>query len=717
MILTDFGKHLEDNTIYKPEQIEEVIKKVRTNFRFHRSNTKHKYFNVPAALDLETSSFYNKDGEKVGLTYVWVFGIYGLVIIGRTWNELSNMFDNLSSILDLNINKRLLVYIHNASFDFQFLRHHFTFEKVFASDHRVPLYALTTSGIEFRCSYQLSGMSLEKTGENLLTYKVSKKTGDLDYSLIRHEKTPLTKTELGYIVNDAKVVMAFIAEEIERNNGIGRLPLTKTGYVRKHCRNKIFIDPETGKKDKKKGRKFHEVISICTLTPEIYDKTRDAFAGGFCHGNAIYINKTVENVSSYDFTSSYPSVMLDKFPMGSPVVVDTTQMSGDEFYDYISLYNCIFTIHFYGLKQNPEVFENYISRSKCKYASGDCKVNNGRIVQAAEIMITITEVDFQIIKEFYTYDYFEISYLVYWHKAYLPKDFILSILELYKAKTVLKGVESKEVEYMVSKGMLNATYGMSVCKVVRPVYEYTDDWEPEKAANKEEEIEKYNKQRGRFLYYPWGVYVTAYARQNLFTAIKEAGIDYVYSDTDSIKLKNAAKHKKYFEDYNKKVIAKLTETCEFYNIDLDYIRPKTIKGEEKPLGVWDYEGTYSRFKTLGAKRYMIEKKGVLDLTVSGVNKKLAVPYLLESCYSPYNKYGTNTAVFNSFKDGLVIPPGYSGKSTHTYIDEPREGYVTDYRGIDCYYKELSGIHLEETSYNLGMAGEFISYLKLLTKGI
>ena len=243
MILKNFMECLSDEVIYTPDQIEDVIKQVRTNFRFHQLNTKHKYFNVPAALDLETSSFYNADMEKVGLMYVWILGLYGKVIIGRSWEQLTEVINKIVDILQLNENKRLIFYVHNLQFDFQFFRSHFTFTKVFASDRRQPLYALTDSGVEFRCSYMLSGLSLEKVGNNLLKYRVRKQVGDLDYSLIRHQKTRLKKKELGYCAGDVRVVMAYIAEEMERYGGIAALPLTKTGYVRNYCRNFLFRDP------------------------------------------------------------------------------------------------------------------------------------------------------------------------------------------------------------------------------------------------------------------------------------------------------------------------------------------------------------------------------------------------------------------------------------------------------------------------------------------
>ena len=713
MILHNFEECLKDETIYKQDQIGDVIKQVRTNFRFNQINTKHKYFNVPCALDLETSRFYDSNMEKTGIMYVWIFGIYGKIIIGRTWEELTGMIDKLVEILDLNENKRVICYVHNLQFDFQFFRSHFTFTKVFASDRRQPLYALTDSGIEFRCSYMLSGLSLAKVGDNLLKYIVKKKVGDLDYSLIRHSKTRLTKKELGYCSADVKVVMAYIAEEIERYNGLARLPLTKTGYVRNYCRNFLFRDPETGKKDKHKFLQNKDLMDrLQIIDADMYTDLKNAFAGGFTHGNSLYIGKTLRNVSSWDFTSSYPTVMIaERFPMGRPERIDCINMEEEEFLHNINLYCCIFTICLHGLQEKPDAPDNYISQSKCIKLSADAVINNGRVVSASYCELTITNIDYEVITWLYDWDAYEVCNLIRWQRGYLQRDFVLAILELYKNKTELKGVAGKEAEYMVSKEMLNACYGMAVTDIVREVNEYTDRWEIPYLPMIDNEIAKYNRKRGRFLYYPWGLFVTAYARRNLFTGILEAGIDdYIYSDTDSIKMLHTEKHMDYFQRYNEEIIDKLTYALEYQDIDPTYIRPKTIKGIEKPLGVWDYEGTFDRFRALGAKRYLLEKDGKLELTVSGLNKKIAVPYLLD-------KYGTNDAVFSAFKDGLSIPEGFTGKMTHTYIDDPKRGLVTDYKGKTIEYEELTAVHLENAGYELSMSSQFVQFLLNHVKGI
>ena len=87
----------------------------------------------------------------------------------------------------------------------------------------------------------LTGTSLEKVGEDLLKYKCQKKVGDLDYSLIRGPKTPITEEELGYCINDIRVVMCKIRECIDaENNNIGKIPMTKTGYVRRDVRKAMM---------------------------------------------------------------------------------------------------------------------------------------------------------------------------------------------------------------------------------------------------------------------------------------------------------------------------------------------------------------------------------------------------------------------------------------------------------------------------------------------
>lgn len=372
--------------------------------------------------------------------------------------------------------------------------------------------------------------------------------------------------------------------------------------------------------------------------------------------------------------------------------------SDDELIYNLNNYCCLFDIEICGLK--PKLFTDHpLSKYKC-YDLREVQEDNGRIVRAAHLYTTVTELDFFTLQDFYTWDYITIGKFYRFMRGYLPTSFIKAILKLYEDKTTLKGVKGKETEYTVSKGMLNACYGMAVTDIVRPEYTYADDWGI-KEADTEKQIEKYNKDRRRFLYYPWGVWVTAYARRNLFDGIKAFGSDYIYSDTDSIKALNGEKHSDYIENYNRHAVELLQAACKHHGIPEEAIKPKTIKGIEKPLGVWDFEGVYDTAKFLGAKRYLVQKNGQLELTVAGVGKKSGAAWLSDT-------YGSGA--FEAFSDGLVFPEAATGKNTHIYIDEPHAGIVTDYTGRQGYYNELSAIHLEGAPYEMTLSKLYADYL-------
>ena len=137
--LAGFQNSFENERIYRPDELKELLKEVRPFFRFAWSNKKLKYFNVPAAFDIETSSFIDSRGNKCACMYEWTLGIFGAVIIGRTWQEFVSCIEELSKELMLNDKKRLLIYCHNLAFEFQWIRHYFSWEKVFSIDLRKPL--------------------------------------------------------------------------------------------------------------------------------------------------------------------------------------------------------------------------------------------------------------------------------------------------------------------------------------------------------------------------------------------------------------------------------------------------------------------------------------------------------------------------------------------------------------------------------------------------
>ena len=662
--------------------------------------------------------FYdNAPAEETGddkrcIMYVWQIAINGTVIIGRTWQEFIDLCNQISSYFELDEDKRMIVFVHNLAFEFSWLQNLFTWKKVFAISSRKPIYALTDTGIEFRCSYILSNLSLANLGESLHKYKVSKAVGDLNYDRIRHYKTPITKKEYHYIINDVKVVSAFIKEAIEEAGDITKIPLTATGYCRNYVRKCCLV----GSNKEEQFRRYHEMIKTISISGvDEYDQMVRAFQGGFTHTGFINACRNCYGVTSFDLCSAYPGALClyRDFPMSKGKEVKIT--SYEELKEYCSLYCCIFDIKFKHIKPKF-VNENYISVSKCLkhnmsydqwHKAHNVVSNNGRLVSGDDIEITITNIDFELIEKMYDFEWHDImigTFRIY-KRGYLPRELIMAILHLYKQKTELKGVKGMEDFYTKAKQLLNACYGMMVTSIIMPVHGFNNDegWTIEHK-DKEKAIKSYNKSKKRFNFYAWGIFCTAIVRRIIVSAILAMGNDYCYSDTDSVKVLHGDQHTGYIDSYNKDVERRIHEVSKYYDIPEDYFMPKTVKGVKKVLMVFENDENYRMFKAIRAKAYMyIKEDGKLSLTVSGVNKKAAVPYLLEK----YGKY----KVFDYFNDDMIIPAEYTGKLTHYYLDEPMEGEITDYLGNTVHYRTESGIYLEKTSYHMTLQGEYLEYLQ------
>lgn len=668
----------------------------------YKSKSVIKYYNVACGFDIETTSMYINN-SKVAFMYIWTFGIDNKIVAhGRDWKSFIDFCVSLVTDLDLSVNKRLIVYVHNLAFEYQFMRKYFNWINVFAADDRKPIYAVTDLGIEFRDSYILSALSLETTAKNLINHDIKKLIGDLDYSKVRHDKTPLTAIEMGYIDNDVLIILAYISEQIEQYGNITKIPLTNTGRVRQYMKKECY--GKTHKKVNNNAKRYRQLMSECVLDLEQYKLLKKCFQGGFTHASLQYSGEKLKNVSSIDFTSSYPFVMVSElYPMSSPKPF-TRKLTYLEILKSKrgSIFNCIIRdLHCYN------TYESYLSYSKCRNIENPV-INNGRIFSCDYLETSITNIDLQIITHCYSFSDIEIINGYSFHMQYLPNSIIKGILNLYQKKTELKGVEGKEQEYLVSKQMINSVYGMSVTDIVRDLicYDNEKEWYTE-TGNYEEQLQKHNESKNRFLFYPWGVFVTAYARRNLWNGILNIGNDYIYSDTDSIKLLNIEKHKDYISEYNNNCIKKLKAMCDFTGIDFNLTKPKTIKGIEKPLGVWDFEGTYKYFKTLGAKRYIYtDNEDKLHITIAGLSKKQGAEYI-----------GKQKDPYKFFNDDMKIPKEETGKNTHLYIDTPFEGDIIDYTGIKSHIESESSVHLESASFDLSMSDSYLQLIHDVAHGL
>lgn len=674
------------------------IQKLNKERWVRKTRKKIYYCSYPLSFDIETSSFYQGEDKQVTM-YIWQVAIGENVYTGRTWQEFMQFNKLLSDGLGLNENRRIVYYVHNLSYEFQFLRLWYDWLQVFALDERRVCYACTVTGIEFRCSYILTNKSLENVAKGLKK-PIKKLTGELDYDLIRGPETELDDNELAYCINDVLIITRFIGEQIAAEGDITKIPLTQTGYVRRYCKYKCLY----GDTDDKYARidafmRYSKLMDRLTIEKHEYMMLKRAFAGGFTHANIFYVDKTLHDVESQDLTSSYPTVCIaDLFPMNKGKLVHPKDEA--EFNKYVSKYCCLFDIKIYSL-ENTFLNEAIISHSKC-WECENPVINNGRLESADMIGITITEQDYYTFGQFYSWDHIEVGDMYIYRRGYLPKPLIESIIKFYTDKTVLKGLTDEDghelEEYSRSKENLNSIYGMTVTDICRPEILYDGFWGIQ-YPDYDEAIEEYNKSRGRFLFYPWGVWVTAHARRNILSAIHAIGDDYVYSDTDSVKYLHPEKHADFFREYNENIIEKLHKAMRYHGLPEDSISPCNSKGAAKPMGVFTDEGKYDTFKTLGAKRYMYTNEHGINITIAGLGKKQGGQYIAAQP-DPYE----------FFNNDMVIPAKHTGKLLHTYIDDTMEGETYDYQGKKFSYYERSGIHLGPCEFSLSLTDQFLRLL-------
>lgn len=668
---------------------------------------KRKYYdNNVYTFDIETTSYIILDGKQYdtliydrldekekrkcltqATMYIWMFGINDTIYYGRTWEELKIFLSRVNE----NVPDTKYLWIHNFAYEFQFLKSQTHFDDVLArKKHKVMTAFMMDYNFIVKCSYMSSESSLAGLTKNF-ALDIEKKTGDLDYLKCRHFKTPLTEKELYYCEYDCLVLYKYVLKELEVYETVKNIPTTNTGKVRRALKDLTMTN----------YRYKNYVRKSVNTEPHIYNLLIEVFQGGYTHANRLYSGDIIKNVDSWDFTSSYPWCMVsEKYP--------STAFKKCNLKDYKKMserFAYILVVKFTNIR--TKYYNTFISMSKCRNIKGGV-YDNGRIIKADEIIVALTDVDFKFIIESHYIDNIEIIESYYSLYKYLPIELIKFILELYAKKTELKGVEGHELEYNRLKGMLNSTYGMSVTNNIRDEVVYHDEsgeWDEVPITN-EEIIEKLiDEKKAGFLSFSWGCWVTARGRYNLLSNLVKLDEFVIYSDTDSLKLKDGY-DKNVILDYNNGVLEKINKTCEILGLDKKLYSPCDIKGHSHPLGVFDHEGekynqfTYEKFITQGAKKYAYSENKLdketnkyidkISITVSGVPKKAKCALKR----------------LEDFKDNFVFKYEDTGKNTLFYNDSQIPFRLTDYLGNTEEVRDFTGICMVPTSYTLGRSEEY-----------
>lgn len=632
---------------------------------------KIKYKNIITAFDIETTRLEDIE-QSIMYIWQWAFGP-DLVVIGRTWEEFTEFCDNINNVLKED--ERLICFVHNLSFEFQFLKgiHHFEPEDVFCTDSRKVLKC-QIGKIEIRCSYLHSNMSLKEYTEKMGA-EHSKLSGiEFDYSKKRYPWTDMTLSELQYCINDVVgLVEAVQIEMAHDHDTIYSFPLTSTGYVRRDAKKALHkIGPGW--------------IRQSAPSYHLYTLLRLAFRGGNTHANRYVSGQLVDTiVHSADRSSSYPDVLVNhKYPSGRFYEVGRCSK-----FKFNELYNVmhramVFKVRFWGLDlRKIKTGVPYISKDKCIKVQG-AVYDNGRVIMAEYAEIVLTDVDYRIIEKMYKWD--EVSYIDVAYTSYkpLPKVFTDLICEYYKRKTSLKNVEGADLDYFRAKALLNSLFGMSSQDPVKQSILYKDDQYILDDQDPEKLLAKNNAHR-QLPNYQIGVWCTAWARYELQRCIdlveETKGAGFIYTDTDSIKYAGEVD----FSEYNAEKIRDSKKNGAF---------AKDPKGITHYMGVFEKESDAINFKTLGAKKYAYtDLDGKLHITVAGVIKN-------EGAKEMEKKGG-----IKCFDPGFIFTEG--GGLEAVYNDDPE---IKEYNIEGHTLKITSNVVLRPSTYTLGITNEYEALL-------
>ena len=646
------------------------------------------YSDLIIMADTETSK--NKDNPVIKLkdgsdkyvpvdNYIvaWTISIRAFHhnIVTLYGNRPSEFIRCLNLIIE-NTPAALIVYYHNLSYDWQFLR------KFYIQEYGDPVEQLNTkphypinikfgNGMELRDSLIMAQRSLDKWGIDM-DVEHKKAVGKWDYDKIRNQDETFSSDELEYIEHDTLAGVECIDRHMEiLHKDLASIPITATGIVRQDTLN-------IGKQNKAKDafkRQVSEDFKIQQMLEHIYH-------GGFTHGNRHYYNVTLTGMTQgQDFASSYPfAILVGLLPCERFHLLIDKIVSIDQILAKADKYAFMFKLTLFKVKLKDKNWPMpMLQYSKAVYCVNPI-LDNGRIMYADYVEIYVNEIDAMLINDIYTWDRHGCSEIYAAAKQLAPKWFRDYVYSLFVDKCELKGVD--KVRYAISKSKLNSCYGMCCQKPIAPdiIEEYDTGEFIIEDMDEEDQIAAYNKYFNSFnkiLPFHWGCWVTSIAMYNLFQ-LGKCCKTWFYSDTDSC----------YGQGWNKEKLNAYNQSCKDKLIAAGYDAVR-INGKEYWLGVAEsdpQEDVYTEFRYQGAKRYVGRqlKDGKLHITVAGVPKKAA------ACLDDD---------IENFHPGFIFSGTVSGKKlvTYNYVEQihmdPKGNEIGD--SIDltpCDYKLDSAAH-------------------------
>lgn len=551
---------------------------------------------------------------------------------------------------------RTYIFFHNLSYDWTFLRRFF-FERFGYPARQLntkPHYPISiefTNGIILRDSLILAQRNLAKWAQDLDVYD-KKATGKWDYDKVRDQGGTFTDDELTYIEHDTLAGVECINATMQTlNKHVCTLPYTATGIVR-----------EAFRKVAKAHRGRDWFLRQC-LDYDYVRLSEQCYHGGYTHQNRFkkrtVINQFItdgEPIQCYDIASSYPFALCsEKYPAENFTAI--RDMSIEDILKASENYAFMFTADLYMVDLKDPLYPMPMLQYSKAHETINAEVDNGRIIKADYVQISLTEIDLKIFAMQYDYnkEHTICRDVIFAAKDYLPKWFTDFVYDNFQAKTQLKGGDP--VLYAIAKAKLNSIYGMCVQHVMQD--DIDEDYETgdyiRVVKQDEEAYQAYIDNKNTLLPYQIGIWCTCYAMKNLFelgACLKDVH-HWIYSDTDSC----------FGYGWDKEKLDAYNQTR------IDIMRQRGYDGIEHNgrkyyLGIVELDKQCQEFIGIHSKCYCYRDatSGKLKITVAGVPKSGA------KCLKDNIK---------NFDVGFTFRGSDTGKLQHTYFYNPIH---TDDRG-------------------------------------
>lgn len=459
---------------------------------------------------------------------------------------------DIASFIDFASKRNVrMVWFHNLKFDGSFILNHIldsSWEWAEKQDRTKPTYdhIVTDTGqwmeltLRFGrhvCTFRDSakkfpGFSLEEVAR---TYGIKGKTS-LDTHIRRGPDHVVTPEEVERVENDTRILRTAMCDLYAR----GMTAMTMASDA-KRCYRRMW--DESFSSEVVATHKWKRTFPELSLDDDRF--IRAAYKGGWVYVNPAHRGRDVRMVHTYDVNSMFPDKMRNKpLPVGRPV-----RREPKEGELYIVHFDAMFSI-------KPGRFPTVQTKNSFRHMEAEYITESEGYMHLA-----MTNIDYELFHE--QYDVISEQnheYMVFSSQEHLFDTYV----DHWMAEKVRCKEEGDPAGEATAKRYLNSLYGKTAESPTKM----------SKMSTLSSGVIKWETvtTEGSTWYPPIGVFITAYARDQIVRSAQVFGDDFIYADTDSIHCINAKVHEAELDVHYSRLGAWKWESVSYKG---RYIRPKT----------------------------------------------------------------------------------------------------------------------------------------------